>query len=154
MRVLGTVSVGLQLILQAELLPEIELPRVLQAVILVQQVAVVKALETVSTLGFPLILQVAFVPEVGPLLALQVVIWMKRVAVLRVLPTVSVWLQLILQAVMMPEIEFPLGLQIVMRPQQVAVWELYLGWSIGIPGFEFSEVQGQWVTRPSLPSHC
>ena len=138
----------------AVMVPVVEVLEKLEVLMRLHQAAVSNVLEKVSEVGLPLILQVAFVPEVGPPLALQVVIWMKRVAVLRALPTVSVGLPLILQAVMMPEIELPLGLQIVMRPQQAAVWELYLGWSVGIPGFEFSEVQGQWVTQPSLPSHC
>jgi hypothetical protein len=119
-----------------------------------QQVAVVKASETVSTLGIPLILQVALVLEVGLPLALQVVMSMKRVAVVRALATVSAGPPLILQAVTAPEVDFHLELQVVIWLKQLVVWELAPERPAVIPVFEFSGGQRQWVTRPSLPSHC
>jgi hypothetical protein len=150
LRVLGRVpAVGLALVLQAAFVLGVELLWEPQAVILLQQVAVVEVLETVSTLGVPLILQVALVLEVGP--ALQVMTWLQQEAVLRALATVSVGFPVISQVVMMPEIDLHLELQVVIWLKQLVVWELAPERPASIPGFEFSGAQRQRVIQPSVP---
>jgi hypothetical protein len=105
--------------------PEFELPQGQQVAMRLQRVAVVKALEMMSTLGVPLILQVALVLEVG--------------------------LPLALQAVMVSEIDLHLELQVVIWLKQLVVWELAPERTASIPGFEFSRAQKQTVIRPSVP---
>ena len=65
-------------------------------------------------------------------------------------------LLLFLKAVMALEAGLLLGLQVqvAMSPERLVVWKPEPEGSIGIPGFEFSEVQKQRAERPSLLWNC